>query len=126
MIYERKDEEKMTVGISIFSILDPQRCWKEWIRLGSLNRVRNLFEDEGLRNPRTLRVPTISAIEKAAYRWALENQVESKEDMRYAWRTEGIEMAEETWREFLTDKAHLAYFVQPRKIQRFLEENQLV
>lgn len=116
----------MTVGMSLIAILDPKRCWKEWIRLGSLNKVRNLFQDEGLRNPRTLRVPTISAIEKAAFRWALENLEEAKTDTTYAWQTEGIMMTEEMWREFLVDKARLAYFVQPRKTQRFLEENQLV
>lgn len=126
MIRGRKDKDKMTVGMSIISILDPKRCWKEWIRLGSLNRVRGLFHDEGLRNPRTLRVPTISAIEKAAFRWALENQEEAKKDATYAWQTEGIVMTEKMWREFLEEKARLAYFVQPRKIQRFLEEHQLV
>lgn len=126
MIRGRKDKDKMTVGMSIISILDPKRCWKEWIRLGSLNKVRGMLEDEGLRNPRTMRVPTISAIEKAAFRWALENLAEAKEDTTYAWQTEGIMMTEEMWREFLVDKARLAYFVQPKKIQSFLEEHQLV
>lgn len=116
----------MTVGMSAISILDPKRCWKEWIRLGSLNKVRNLLEKEGLRNPRTLRVPTISAIEKAAFRWALENLEEAKSDTTYAWKTEGIMMTEEMWKEFLADKARLAYFVQPRRKKNFLEENQLV
>lgn len=116
----------MTVGMDTLSVLDPKRCWKEWIRLGSLNKVKRLFEDEGLRNPRTLRVPTVSAIEKAAYRWALENMDEAKQDMTYAWKTEGVMMTEEMWTDFLVKKAHLAYFVQPRRIQNFLEENQLV
>ena len=125
MIEERKDEY-MTVGINTISVLDPQRCWKEWARLGSLNKVKRLFEEEGLRNPITMRVPTISAIEKAAYRWALTNQEEAKKDLSDAWKTEGIFMTEEMWRDFLAKKSHLAYFVQPRKRQRFLEENQLV
>lgn len=126
MILERKDEENMTVGMSAIAILDPKRCWKEWIRLGSLNKVRNLLNDEGLRNPKTMRVPTISAIEKAAFRWALENLEEAKEDTTYAWQTEGIMMTEEMWKEFLADKARLAYFVQPRRVQSFLEEHNLV
>jgi len=94
MIYERKDED-MTVGMSAISILDPYRCWKEWIRLGSLNRVRDLFDNEGLKNRRTMKVPTISAIEKAAFRWALVNQDESKKDLTYAWQTEGEILTEE-------------------------------
>lgn len=126
MIRGRKDKDKMTVGMSIISILDPKRCWKEWIRLGSLNQVMRLFEDEGLRNPRTLRVPTISAIEKAAFRWALKNMDEAKVDLTYAWQTEGVMMTEEMWEEFLVSKGRLAYFVQPRKFQKFLEEHQLV
>lgn len=125
MIYRRKDKD-MTVGVSVIAILDPKRCWKEWIRLGSLNKVRNLLNDEGLRNPKTLRVPTISAIEKAAFRWALENLEEAKRDTTYAWQTEGIMMTEEMWREFLANKARLAYFVQPRRVQSFLEEHNLV
>lgn len=119
-------EIKMTVGMNVNSILDPRRCWKEWIRLGSLNKVRNLFEGEGLRNPATMRVPTISAIEKAAYRWAMDNQEEAKQDLSYAWQSEGVMMTEEMWRDFLIKKSTLAYFVQPRRIQLFLEQNELV
>ena len=115
----------MTTGLGVISILDPERCWREWIRLGSLHKVQNKFEDEGLRNPRTLRVPTISAIEKAAYRWALENLEEAKKDLEYAWNQIGEVLTEERWQEFLVDKAKLAYFVQPKKIERFLEQHQL-
>lgn len=115
----------MTAGLLTISILDPERCWKEWIRLGSLSKVRDLFYDEGLRNPRTTRVPTLSAIEKAAYRWALENQEEAKIDLKHAWSTEGEILTDEDWRKFLADKANLAYFVQPRKARRFIERHGL-
>ena len=116
----------MTAGIKTLSILDPRRCWKEWMRLGSLTRVRDLFHGEGLRHPRTMKAPTISAIEKAAYRWALTNLDEAKEDLGFAWQAEGLMLTEEMWKQFLYDKAHLAYFVQPKKIQKFLEEMQVV
>lgn len=116
----------MTVGMNAISTLNPKRCWKEWIRLGSLSKVRDLFDREGLKNPATMRVPTISAIEKAAYRWAMENQAEAKQDLAYAWQSEGIMMTEEMWKDFLIKKSKLAYFVQPRRIKIFLEQNQLV
>lgn len=116
----------MTAGIRSSSILDPGRCWKEWMRLGSLNKVRHLFATEGLRNQRTMKPPTISAIEKAAYRWALKNLDEAKKDLAFAWQAEGELLTEERWNQFLYDKAHLAYFVQPKKIQTFLEERELV
>ena len=115
----------MTPGIPLRTVLDPERCWKEWVRLESLKKVQDLFESEGLRNPRTLRPPTISAIQKAAYRWALENQDQSKEDMRHAWSVVGEALTEEKWQEFLRTKAGLAYFLQPKKIDRFLQENGL-
>src|SRR5215207_323588 len=79
-----REDEDMTAGINTMKLLDPQRCWTEWIRLGSLNRVRELFHDEGLRHPRTKVVPTISAIEKAAYRWALTNLDEARQDLEFA------------------------------------------
>jgi len=116
----------MTAGMSTLNILDPERCWKEWIRLGSLTKVQNLFDLEGLRNPRTLRVPTLSAIEKAAYRWALENQEEARRDLEFAWASEGEVLTEERWIGFLVDKTKLAYFVQPRKIERYLEKHDLL
>ena len=116
----------MTAGIRTISVLDPERCWREWVRLGSLNKVRNLFDDEGLRNPRTMRVPTISAIEKAAFRWALGNLEEARRDLVRAWQAEGEVLTDERWKEFLKDKAILAYYLQPRRLERFLEQHQLV
>ena len=115
----------MTPGIKIRTLLDPERCWKEWVRLESLKKVQDLFESEGLKNPKTMRVPTVSAIEKSAYRWALENQDQSKEDLRRAWSTIGEVLTEEKWKEFLIDKSGLAYFLQNKKREKFMEENDL-
>lgn len=116
----------MVAGMSTISILDPERCWREWIALGSLTKVMNLFEQEGLRNPQTQRVPTISAIEKAAYRWMLENLDEARRGLEFAWSSEGVILTDEKWNEFVIEKARLAYFVQPRKFERYLEQHNLV
>ena len=115
----------MTPGIPLRIVLDTERCWKEWVRLESLKKVQRLFESEGLRNPRTQRVPTISAIEKAAYRWALENLETSKEDLRKTWSTIGEPLTEEKWREFLKTTANLAYFLQNKKREDFMKEHDL-
>lgn len=116
---------KMTPGLRTRGILDPERCWKLWIELGSLNKVKDQFAIEGLINPITMKPPTISAIEKAAYRWALENQEEARQDLSYSWGRVGEPLTDERWHEFLVSSAELAYFVQPAKIKRFIEENEL-
>lgn len=112
--------------MSVLAILDPERCWKEWIRTGSLNEVRKVFEREGIKNPRTLEPPTLSAIEKAAYRWVLNNQEEGRQDLEFAWSSQGQVLNDFKWKQFLASKAKLAYFVQPRKIEKFLTENGLL
>jgi hypothetical protein len=116
----------MTAGMSTISILDPERCWREWMSLGSLPKVRNLLDKEGLKNRYTQRVPTISAIEKAAFRWMLENLEESRKGLEYAWSREGAILTDEKWNEFVVSAAKLAYFCQPRKLERFLEKHSLV
>lgn len=116
----------MTTGLGVASILDPRQCWKDWIRLGSLAKIRDELQDKGVINQRTMKPPTISAIQKAAYRWALENQDEARKDLRYAWSEVGRVLTDADWRDFLADKARLAYFVQPRKLESFLEAHQLV
>ena len=115
----------MTAGIPVRTYLNPERCWKEWVRLESLQKVRNLFESEGLINQRTQRPPTISAIQKSAYGWALENLEYSKEDLRHAWGTIGEVLTEEKWKEFLLSKAKLAYFLRPERLEKFIRENEL-
>lgn len=116
----------MTLGMTTQSILDPRRCWKLWIEEGSLSKVRGIFADEGLINPNTLRPPTLSAIEKAAYRWALDNLDDARDDLEYAWNSVGKTLTEKDWRQFLSKKIRLAFFLQPRKIERYLVKHDLV
>lgn len=110
----------MTAGVKKVKLLDTKRCWKDWMRLGSLNKVQESLEKEGLINQETMRPPTPAGIEKAAFRWALENQNEARKDLEYAWHEIGMVLTDKDWKQFLTDKAKLTYYATPIKLQNFL------
>jgi hypothetical protein len=118
----------MPLGVKIQSLLDPKRCWKEWIVTeGTLPKVQRKFLAEGIINERTGNAPTISAIEKSAFSWAIksENHAEARKDLEYYWSKKGVIVTDEVWETFLADSANLLYYQRPLKLQSFLEENGL-
>lgn len=113
-------------GLKNKGFLDPKQCWKEWhIHAGSLGAVQDKFLKDGLINEKTGNAPTKSGIEKAAFSWALQNQIEARKDLEYAWEKEGFVLADANWKQFLFDAARLVFHQRPRRFQRFIEQNDL-
>jgi len=117
-----REDGVMTAGVKKVKLLDTKRCWKDWMRLGSLNKVRSLLEI----NPQTMKLPTPSGIEKAAFRWALTNQTEARKDLAFAWQEIGMVLTDEDWKKFLVDKAGLIHYDSPGRLHEFLVENELL
>ena len=116
----------MAAGLHGRGFLDPKECWKRWhVHHGSLNKVQESFLREGKINRNTGNPPTISAIEKSAFSWALHNQEEARKDLEYAWRNEGFILTDSEWTGFVLKAAKLVYYQRPKKLQRFVVQNGL-
>jgi hypothetical protein len=114
----------MPAGIGNKGLLDPKQCWKDWnLELGTLNAVREKLRKQGVINPSTGEPPTASAIEKAAFSWAIHNQEEARRDLAQAWRNFGYVLTDEEWRSFLGRASNLVYYQRPRKLERFRVQN---
>lgn len=114
----------MTTGLMNRGMLNPKQCWKDWsIHLGTLQAVRDKLKEEGNVNPKTGEPPTISAIEKAAYRWAIYNQEEARRDLEYAWSKEGVIVTDGKWLDFIEKASGLVFYQRPKKLARFDAQN---
>ena len=103
------------------NLLDEKFCWKEWQKpKGSLLKVITDLNSQGKLNPDTGRPFTPSGIQKAAFRWALDNIEEARRDVEYKLNTDGRTLSERAWKEFLYDMTKLACQTEPRKFERYV------
>lgn len=115
----------MSVFFMPHQILEPQKCWEDWIRLGSLTKVRNEYEEAGLVSRRTGSAPNESAIQKSAYVYALGNLNVAKERFEFECRERGIVPTEEMWKKKLYRIAWLLYYQRPGRMSEFVSEHGL-
>ena len=114
----------MAPGLRNAKFLDGKECWKSWnVTEGSLGAVQDKMLKDGNINPKTGRPPTKSGIEKAAFNWAIENQVEARKDLERAWMREGHVLTEEDWQNFLESAAGLIFHQRPGRLEDFLSQN---
>lgn len=102
-------------------LLIPEKCWSDWIELGSLQKVREKYAFEGMLNPITGLPPTVSAIQKSAYTYALENVPQAKEAYEYETKRQGFEPSEDDWKKRLYSIARLVYYQRLHKLDKFVE-----
>lgn len=115
----------MAPGLKDRGFLDPEDCWKKWITLGSLGLVRKAYAKEEKINSKTGNPPTKSAIEKAAYMWALDHLKEARKDLEFAWVKDGHILTDEAWNKFLVKAAHLVHYQRMHKFENFVNQHGL-
>lgn len=97
--------------------LDGKTCWDEYIRWGSFSKAASRFK-----NPNTLRRVTPAAVERAAYKWAIDNPDVAKSDwQRYCLAT-GVPPTDERWLERVYRMIKVAYYYNPSKLKKYLEK----
>ena len=115
----------MTIFLSPQSLLTPEKSWNDWVRLGSLTKVRREYLANEIVNPRTGNPPTESAIQKSAYKWCTENQKNldaARERFNHEYTTSGIIPTDELWRKKVFMMIKLLYYQQPSKMQEYLKK----
>ena len=113
----------MTIFISArIQILDPESCWNDWIALGSLAKVRRKYEHDGIVSPRTRSAPNESAIQKAAFKYALQNPDVAKQRFEHECIKNGTPPTEEMWKERWYRIGRLLYYQRPNRLKSFIEQ----
>lgn len=115
----------MTIGIAAPNLLDERECWSKWIELGSLERVRREYQRTGVLNKRTGDPPTISAIQKAAYRWVLKNLEEAREQIKHEWEKEGRFLTDDEWKKYHYRILRITYYQTPVKLKKLIAQHGL-
>jgi hypothetical protein len=67
-------------------ILDEKECFDLWVELGTLEKVRQVMYDRGLRHPLTGKSVTPFGIRTAAFRYMLDNLEVAYERMNSSFR----------------------------------------
>jgi hypothetical protein len=117
-------ENIMTVFFNQDKVLDPERCWSDWIELGSLGKVRKHYNKIGIVSTRTGECPNESAIQKAAYTWAVsspETLQVAKERFEFECRERAIIPSDEMWNEKLYKIGRLLYYQRANRMKEFIE-----
>lgn len=112
-------------------ILDEKLCWDLWIKPGvSLPKVQSELERRGVISRKTGRPPTIQAIERAAYRYLCDApknvQDECRKQYEYCMTTmQARTVSDEEWKQWIVEKARLAYHQRSKKFEEFIARNGL-
>lgn len=119
-------------NMSVFSdanhLLNPERCWNDWLEHGSLMNVRRKYAFEGYLNPTTGKPPTISAIQKSAYTWIIQNPDRirlAKERYMYEHKRKGIIATDDMWKEKLFNIGRLLFYQRPDRLRQFIAQHGL-
>lgn len=108
-----------------FQVLDPEQCWNDWISLGSLRKVRRKYQHEGLISSRTGETPNESAIQKAAYNYAINHIEEMKERFDYEYMKDGRIPTEDEWKKRLYRIGYLLFYQRKSRLQEFINKHGL-
>lgn len=96
-----------------------------WVTMGtgrSLGGLRRFCEAEGILNPVLHTPPSLMGLEKAIYRWAIQNVEKSYEIFNTSQRDEGNFHTLPEWRDFLRDKFRSAYQYDDNQRKKFLKK----
>lgn len=110
---------------SSLQILDPKQCWDDWIALGSLRKVRRKYQHEGLISSRTGAAPNESAIQKAAYNYAINHIEEMKERFDYEYMKDGRIPTDDEWKRRLYRVGYLLFYQRKSRLQEFINKHGL-
>lgn len=115
----------MTIFFTQGKLLDPRKCWEDWIRLGSLAKVCREYTQEGTVNPNTGVSPNASAVQKSAYSYAVENIDVAKERFFFECRERGEVPTDDLWKEKLYKIGRLLYYQRRNRLDDFVKDNGL-
>jgi hypothetical protein len=87
------------------AILDDKYCFDLWNKLGTLDLVADQLEREGIVNPRTGKPYHLMTVWTAASRWMVENPEKS----RKYFTVIAAYLDDESWEEFLVERAMSVY-----------------
>lgn len=86
------------------SFLSREKCFYLWMELGSVRKVCNYLEKEGITNPTTNKPPSNAGVRIAAYKFALHNPEKARMEYVRRFGLFGIGQ-EDVWCKYLTRKA---------------------
>lgn len=98
--------------------LDGKMAWDAIIKYGGIGKAKlhlpiNTQTDRHYSNMRVCR---------AAYEWALENPNLAKPDWEFEARRVGVIPSAEEWKAFLQQKAHVAYYYDVVRFEKYMEK----
>ncbi len=101
--------------------LDGKEAWDAILQYGSLGKAIRMFKV----NPHTQRRYSKMGISRAAYKWALEHLPEVKPQWTRLMIEAGLHPTEDAWKEWLRDKARVAYYYKVEIYEQFVADNGL-
>lgn len=96
----------MTITSKQRKLVNDKETFLLWVELGTLEKVQNHYNTQGIINPRTEKPLSSQAIWTSAMRWVLENPVEAKE---YYDAGEGLPLSQDEWELWLIQRAFMVY-----------------
>ena len=109
--------------LSMIGLSDPEKgkiAWDACIRYGGIRKAARNFI-----NPKTNREYNPSGFARMAYQYALTHLAEIRPQWEAVAREEGVVPTDEVWREWLRQKAHVAFYYTPGRYERFIKEQGL-
>jgi hypothetical protein len=103
-----------------FITLDGKTAWDACVRFGSIRKAAG-----SATNPRTDRTYNPTGFSRIAYQYALTHLDEIRPQWEAVAREDGIVPNEEAWREWMFQKAHVAFYYTPGRYERFIKEQGL-
>lgn len=101
-------------------MLDGKAAWDACLQYGGIRKASRQFI-----NPRTDKFYNPTGFSRIAYQWALVHLDIVRPQWEAVARGEGIVPTDKAWRDWLVQKAHVAYYYAPGKYERFLKEHNL-
>jgi len=103
-------------------ILDPKVCFDLWIETGSVYKIPAILKERyGIYNDRTGNLVTPMGVWDAAWRYTLDNLVDSRQMVAQVWKANGEILLDKDWYPLVVQKAK--YLYSPKKYQRFIDSH---
>lgn len=108
--------------------LNEKQCWDIWWKYNTLREAAAALAEEGIVNTHTGKPYTHFGVQIAAWRYAMKNIPEAKEDFRRDYEKRGVPFDEYEEKEFykkLVRAARNIYRVSPSSFEKWLTDNHL-
>ena len=107
----------MAIGKSRTDKLNAEECFMLWFKLGALEKVSRHLAMEGKINLKTNKAFSVTAIQRQAYKWIIENSQEARGYFEKA----GLKFSDDNWNIFLIKRALWVYNTSRRRFMDWVD-----